>query len=212
MPKSKKRKRGSGVKSTGPGYGANIGKTSGKTNLIAVVVAILVVGAGGVYWWNSSQSAKEIESEVATLAEDGQAKLDNVRSVRAQGSEHLAIGQSKNYVEPFPTSGDHASSSINAGFYSREMPKINLVHNLEHGNIVIYYDNPGDAAMAKLKGWATLYTSSMDGVVAVPSPGLGEAIVLTAWTKLMRLETFDEAAAAAFMDAYRGRGPEGRVR
>ncbi|NOX73234.1 MAG: DUF3105 domain-containing protein [Alphaproteobacteria bacterium] len=212
MPKSKKRKNNSGARSNGPGYGANIGKASGKTNLIAAGVAVLAVGAGGFYWWNSNQSANGIEAEVIALAEDGQAKLDNVRTIKAQGDEHLGIGQTKNYVEPFPTSGDHASSSINAGFYKREMPKINLVHNLEHGNIVIYYDVPGEAAISRLKAWTTRYTGGMDGVVAVPSPGLGETVVLTAWTKLMRLETFDEAAAAAFMDAYRGRGPEGRVR
>ena len=36
--------------------------------------------------------------------------------------------------------------------------------------------------------------------------------VLTAWTKTLRLSSFDAALAAAFVDAYRGRGPEHPVR
>jgi uncharacterized protein DUF3105 len=212
MPKSKKRKNTSGAKTTGPGYGANIGKTSQKTNRIAIVVAVLVVVGGGFYWWNGNQTSKVVEAEVVALAQDGQATLANVRTTRPQGSEHLGIGQEKRYVEPFPTSGDHSSSSVNAGFYSRELPSVNLVHNLEHGNIVIYYDTPGDAAITKLKAWTAQYTGGLDGVVAVLSPGLGEAVVMTAWTKAMRTETFDEAATAAFLDAFRGRGPERKVR
>ena len=46
----------------------------------------------------------------------------------------------------------------------------------------------------------------------VSTPDGGEAIVLTAWTKRLRLDPFDPAAAAAFIDAYRGRGPEHPVR
>ena len=35
---------------------------------------------------------------------------------------------------------------------------------------------------------------------------------MTAWRKRLRLKTFDASAAAAFIDAYRGRGPENPVR
>jgi hypothetical protein len=46
----------------------------------------------------------------------------------------------------------------------------------------------------------------------VPSPGLKERIVLTAWEKRLLLDRFDEGAAAAFLEAFRGRGPEGAMR
>ncbi len=42
--------------------------------------------------------------------------------------------------------------------------------------------------------------------------GLGSDLVLTAWTKRLRLASFDAPLAAAFVDAYRGRGPEHPVR
>jgi len=50
------------------------------------------------------------------------------------------------------------------------------------------------------------------GIVATPMPGIGEAVVLTAWRRMLRLDTFDAATAAAFIDAFRGRGPENPVR
>ena len=48
--------------------------------------------------------------------------------------------------------------------------------------------------------------------MVAPRPGLGEAVVLTAWNKILRLDAFDADAAAAFIDRFRGRGPEHPVR
>lgn len=45
-----------------------------------------------------------------------------------------------------------------------------------------------------------------------PRPGLGETIILAAWRRTLTLDPFDGDAAAAFIDAYRGRGPEHLVR
>ena len=59
---------------------------------------------------------------------------------------------------------------------------------------------------------ATPVIKLWDGIVAVPSPGLGEGIVFTAWQKRLTLPRYDETKAAAFIDAFRGRGPENAVR
>jgi hypothetical protein len=49
-------------------------------------------------------------------------------------------------------------------------------------------------------------------VIATRSSGLGKAVVLTAWRRILRLDEFDPPAAAAFIDQFRGRGPENPVR
>ena len=87
-----------------------------------------------------------------------------------------------------------------------------LVHALEHGLIVIYYDRPDPATMAILEGWADLFGGPWSGIVVAPKVGLGEAVILTAWLRLLRLAPFDADAAAAFIDENRGRGPERTVR
>lgn len=212
MPKSKS--RSSAKKSGGSklSYGANIGKTSSRTNVMVAVAAVLVLAVGLYYFWNQSQEQRQSAGVLEALAQEGQSILTQVQSRPNQGQQHLGAGQTKNYVEPFPTSGDHASAPVSAGYYDRELPKINLVHSLEHGNVVIYYDTPGEESIQTLRDWASLYSGVWDGVVIARSPGLGEAVVLTAWTKLLRLESFDAAGAAAFLDLYRGRGPENPVR
>ena len=63
-----------------------------------------------------------------------------------------------------------------------------------------------------MKDWTALYGGHWDGVVATPSSGLGKAVVLTASRKILRLDEFDPAAAAAFIDRFRGRGPEKPMR
>ena len=85
------------------------------------------------------------------------------------------------------------------------------MHALEHGNIVVYYDAPGPTALQFLRRWTDAYKGTFDGVIAVRHPGLSEGLVLTAWQHRLELDKFD-TRAAFFVDAFRGRGPEGAVR
>ena len=102
--------------------------------------------------------------------------------------------------------------TVEPGVYQEQQARETLVHSLEHGLIVIYYDQPDPAAFDILKDWAGLYGGPWSGIVVAPKAGFGEAIVLTSWNRLLRLGPFDPDAAAAFIDAFRGRGPERPVR
>ena len=63
-----------------------------------------------------------------------------------------------------------------------------------------------------LDAWADVYDGRWDGIVVTPMVGLGQSVVLTAWNRRLDLDRFDPASAAAFIDGYRGRGPENPVR
>ncbi len=115
------------------------------------------------------------------------------------------------YGTDFPTSGPHNPVWADPGFYDEPVNLWNLVHSLEHGNIVIYYDQPNDATMRLIRGWTDKFQGQWDGVIAVPYEGLGEGIVMTSWRHRLELEKVD-VRAAFFVDAFRGRGPENRVR
>ncbi len=141
-----------------------------------------------------------------------QAALARVETTPDRGNAHLAPGQGHVYDERFPTSGIHDRVPVNPGFYRNSQPATKLVHNLEHGHIVIYYESPGAEAMQLLKDWTSLYGGHWDGVIATPSSALGKTVVLTAWRKILRLDEFDPAAAGAFIGQFRGRGPEKPVR
>ncbi len=189
-------------------WGGMAGKASGRTKFVLGTIAVLALVMGGLYLWRSNQA----NSEFGALAIQGQAALSQVRTPPAHGGGHLALDQSHIYDERFPTSGIHDRVSVNPGFYQDFLPPTKLVHSIEHGHVVIYYESPGADAIQLLKDWTSFYDGPWDGVIAAPTTGLGKAVVLTAWSKIFRLNEFDQAAAAAFIDQYRGRGPENPVR
>lgn len=175
--------------------------------VLAAAVAVLLIGAG-LYGWQSASA----EARFLALAERGEGVLARVTTAPSDGREHLAPGQPYRYSSRFPTSGPHDPRWTEPGLYSAPQPATQLVHALEHGNVVIYYDEAAPKVMGTLERWAGLYGGQWDGVVVAPKPGLGAAIALTAWTKTLRLAPFNPEAAAAFIDAFRGRWPENPVR
>jgi len=175
-----------------------------------VILGAVALGLGyGLYAWLDSAGT---EGDLLALAEQGQAALQRLEAIPSAGGGHLSPGQTYRYPDRFPTSGRHDPTPTPPGVYREAQRPTQLVHALEHGNIVIYYDKPGDPVMDRLGRWAALYDGPWSGLVLTPDPGLGQAIVLTAWAKRLELNPFDPAAAAAFIDAYRGRGPERPVR
>ena len=130
-----------------------------------------------------------------------------------EGQAHVEEGTTVSYKTSPPTSGPHSDKTYRAGFYAMPLRPEVLVHNLEHRNIVIYYTRPlPDPILAKLRALATQYGGAWDGVVVVPWNDPKYPVILTAWTKRLRLSRYDEEVINAFLDAYRGRGPEKPVR
>lgn len=166
--------------------------------LLVVVAAILMI-PGSPDDWDS-------------LVEEGQWAMDQVETPEYQGDRHLAQGTRIPYESSFPTSGAHWPRPTPPGFYTQEQPNEALVHAIEHGNINVYYDQLSEENEELLRSWTSFYDGTWSAVNAVPHAGLGEGVVLTAWNHRLRLDSFDPAAMAAFIEAYRGRGPENPVR
>lgn len=133
----------------------------------------------------------------------------DIQREESLGRDH--IDGPVDYGTEFPTSGPHAPRPAEAGFYDKPIASEALVHALEHGSIIVYYDTPGDAAMKLIRSWTDQYDGDWDGVIAVPHEGLGEGVVLTSWQHRLELPKMD-VRASFFVDAFRGRGPENRVR
>lgn len=171
-------------------------------------LALLSLAWGGWLWWQGRQAGANFDFLVA----QGQDGLRRVETGTDAGRGHSNEGEDLQYTSNPPTSGVHWPTWVDAGFYTVSQPEEKLVHALEHGNVVIYYDQPGETSLNALKAWAKRFQGQWDGLVVVPQQGLGASLVLTAWNKSLRLDGFDGAAMAAFIDAYRGRGPENPVR
>ena len=160
------------------------------SGLAALALAVLIGG----------EEAQDLPAEIETIPAPPDAH------------RHLPDGADHDYGTPFPTAGPHSPRWTETGFYTQPQPPTELVHAVEHGNVVIYYDRPGETVRTRLREWTQAYSGQWDGIVAAPSPGLGARIVLTAWEKRLTLPRYDEEKAAAFIEAFRGRGPEHPVR
>ncbi len=203
MAKSKTRKKSK------PQPKAQAKKGISQKQMIMAAIAVVIVVGGG-WWWNKNQM---VESQFFDHVSQGDGTLDRVERHADHGtSGHLAPGEGVNYGTATPTSGRHDSRWVNPGAYeSAQLPAM-LVHSLEHGMVVIYYDRLEADATATLEDWSGLYAGPFSGIVVTRRAGLGEKVILTAWRKSLSQERFDAAAAAVFIDAYRGRGPENPVR
>jgi hypothetical protein len=121
-----------------------------------------------------------------------------------------------------PSAGAHYGAWAVWGFYRQAVNPRQVVHNEEHGGVIIWWGPkvPG-ATIDKLESF---YAEKSDGTFGTPYPTLGDKIALTAWTDpaghyyangdyglghIAICSAFNQKAFATFRDAYRGKGPEG---
>jgi len=121
-----------------------------------------------------------------------------------------------------PSAGAHYGLWAVWGFYTSPVNPRQVVHNEEHGAVVIWW---GPKVPAKtVNQLQAFYNQQPDGMFGTPYPSLGDKIALTAWTgdtsryyqngyygmgHIAVCSSFNQKAFAAFRSAYRGKGPEG---
>lgn len=88
------------------------------------------------------------------------------------GRNHIDGGTKTNYKSNPPTSGDHYTSWILKGVYTEPRADGNLVHSLEHGYIIMWYDCEVKLAASSLQFAETVYaqqTTMAEGQQGTPS-------------------------------------------
>ena len=109
-----------------------------------------------------------------------------------------------------PTSGNHLPSVGRYGHWGEELIPELVVHNLEHGAVVIWYA-PGDSELA---GSVNRLVRSLGPtcIVAGSYSGMEHPVAATVWGRILELPEFDEELLRAFATEYRGQqGPEAGV-
>ncbi|MEE8121022.1 MAG: DUF3105 domain-containing protein [Anaerolineales bacterium] len=135
-------------------------------------------------------------------------------------SRHVLVGEDPG---PFnsnpPTSGPHYDSPLTAGFYDQATaaeigpyPTGYLVHNLEHGYIVFWYNCEilDEVGCTELKGQLQEVMSDARNikVVAFPWDSIDFPVVATSWGRMQEFESFDTNLALRFVSSNRNRAPE----
>jgi hypothetical protein len=172
-------------------------KKTGRNLFLIILISVIVLLALIAYLTNRSNSKAFLDQHIDL----------SVQSFPAEGRGH--VEGTVTYKTFPPTSGDHNINPATYGYYEVAVPFENLVHSLEHGDIVIYYDKSklSEQDINGLKEVSKI-THKGSGVEVVPNSDIDKPIVLTAWTKMLKLDGYDEAKIKQFMYEYIYEGPE----
>ncbi|OME78720.1 hypothetical protein BK120_23600 [Paenibacillus sp. FSL A5-0031] len=102
-----------------------------------------------------------------------------------------------------PTSGQHVTYSAPWGIHKEPLDNEVLVHNLEDGGIVIYYNKQIDEIT--ISNLETIVEKYPESVIVNPYPEMKNAITLTAWGRIDRLDSFEQKRIVDFISAFKGK-------
>jgi hypothetical protein len=184
--------------------------------LAAVVAVVVAIAAGGGDGDGGGGGGQKLDvdavappvqqaGELNAAAKAADCRLENPP---IEGRTHVEEDDVKYKTNP-PTSGNHYPIPAEDGAYAGSPPINRLVHSLEHGRILVWYDPAiPRRRLGQLKG---LFDEDPYHMIVVPNRRMPYKVAATAWGHLAGCrkvtdETFD--LLRAFRDRYRDKGPE----
>ena len=130
------------------------------------------------------------------------------------GQAHVPRGtRVTTYRSDPPVSGPHwsdANAPIPWGVYPQVIPDEVLVHNLEHGGIVIHYRTSAGPEIAQpLTEFVQNQPGGTQGFILAPRSNLPATITMDAWGYYLPLFKMNEPLMRNFVSAHYDQGPEG---
>jgi hypothetical protein len=179
--------------------------------IICSVFFLFTIAAGSALSCLNSPSPSQATLEDLKLPAHGDTTLlTSVISPPDEGRDHIWPDHPVEYKTMPPTSGPHFPDPTAPGFYTTLPAFGYLVHSLEHGSVVIYYD-PAQLSPEiekSLRAFIKANSNPEVGIVAVPEADFKYPFILTAWDKMLQLNKYDPQVVRAFLAEYLGRGPE----
>jgi Protein of unknown function (DUF3105) len=169
------------------------------TIVLATVVVAAILGVGIALAVRGGGSD--------TAASSGSGVCGRVQTFPQQPRTHvLKLPKGFKYNSFPPTSGPHNPTPAIWNLYTEPVPELNLVHNLEHGGIIVQYGSRVPASTVdKITEW---YRESPNALIVAPLPKLGNKVAVTSWQHLMMCSGFDEKTFTGFRTAHRYNAPE----
>jgi hypothetical protein len=177
-----------------------------RTLLWTGVAALVLLGLLAVIWFEGrgDQPPASNPSVSPAVLEAGRtaAGSKGVQTFPEAGRDHIGPAeQPDNWNSTPPTSGDHLASPLPPGVYNSEQDMRAMVHNLEHGYVVIVYKGIGDDQVDQLRQ----FVEARDGSKLVLSPWSGlkdNGVALVAWRNLELLQRVNMDVVQAFVNDF----------
>ena len=130
--------------------------------------------------------------------------------------EQVVAGQIGNpicYTSNPPTSGPHADQPMPFRVLQNPAPKENLLHSMEHGGVVVYYNTNNQGIVDELKDLVGDFIDRRRQVTLTSYPSMeAETIAITAWTRLDKfpVSEYENDRVRSFIEEHHKRyNPEG---
>ena len=173
---------------------------------IVVLGVILVLGAQQIGVFRAGPPPVDINLGKYNLQPDeviGQKLPD-------EGNSHVPTGQKVTYNQNPPTSGSHWNSAappapVPWGIKDSEQPNEAIVHNLEHGGIVIFWKGLTSDDVDKLKDLVRLMSNNgLKKIVLEPYADMPSdaRIAVSAWDWGLKLPAYDDVQIVKFVKAH----------
>lgn len=160
------------------------------------VVAALVILAGVFFLLNPP---------ARTPTSTGSASCDNLETPADEGRGHLTAGETPTYKQVPPTSGTHNPVWAQAGVYGDNVDVTQLVHSLEHGYVILYYNGISQAEINQL---TSIQQSDPFKMIVAPYPNMPAKVAIVAWDHKQMCSGVNEPAIRSFVAQFRNQGPE----
>jgi len=206
MAKAKAGNTNSGRKGTRNSLRQKAAEQRRKQNLIFGGIAALVVLLLGLLIVQQIQRSRPVVGEDV---------------LASQGNIHIAFGSTSpvEYNSTPPTSGPHYENIVAWSVYDEPQRYEHLVHNLEDGGVVVYYQCADGCpeVVSQLKDLIQPYIAQGSHVVLAPNDptwrisegqplqkDMGATIAVTAWQRILKLDAVDSEKISAFIERYEG--------
>jgi hypothetical protein len=169
---------------------------------VAVVSLLALVGLIVFMGRDEPQAENQPVAAEALAAGREQAGSEGVRTFPVAGQDHIDPGeQPDNWNSNPPTSGDHLATPLPPGVYQTDQDMRALVHNQEHGYVVILYKGIPADQVDQLRQFVEARNGSK--LVLAPWSGLeSNGVALTAWQNLETMQRVNMDVVQAFVNDY----------
>ena len=165
-------------------------------SLVALVALIVFMGR------EHPPAANKAVTPAALQAGRQAAGSQGVKTYPSAGRNHISADQQpSNWNSTPPTSGDHLGNPLPPGVYDNEQDMRALVHNMEHGYVVIVYKGIPQDQVDQLRE----FVDQRDGSKLVLAPWSGlesNGVALAAWQNLETLQRVNMDVVQAFVNDY----------
>jgi hypothetical protein len=146
-------------------------------------------------------------SKSATVDPAPTPSIDGIQYFTDLSQRHLTKGEYDiTYPQSPPVGGAHSPLWLKCQVYTQELPKVNVVHSLEHGGVwITYLPSTSPATVTQLDQYQGL---NKEYVIVSPYAGQDSPIILTAWGAQLRLSSPTDPRIQEFVKAFAGNGPE----